>query len=94
MGMSSRYWRQLPHGEVIDWVDKVSIELTTRMLATLFDFPFEQRRKLTYWSEVASADLRTSGEINTEAKRIEALGECLSTFKKIVDRACQPTTKG
>ena len=82
---------QLPHGEVIDWVDKVSIELTTRMLATLFDFPFEQRRKLTYWSEVASADLRTSGEINTEAKRIEALSECLTTFKNLlIERANQP----
>jgi cytochrome P450 len=82
---------QLPHGEVIDWVDKVSIELTTRMLATLFDFPFEQRRKLTYWSEVASADLRTSGEINTEAKRIEALSECLTTFKNLlIERGNQP----
>jgi cytochrome P450 len=31
-------------GVTFDWVDKVSIELTTRMLATLFDFPFEDRR--------------------------------------------------
>ncbi len=29
----------LPRGEVFDWVDKVSIELTTQMLAVLFDFP-------------------------------------------------------
>src|ERR1043165_387063 len=36
----------LPIGETFDWVDKVSIELTTQMLATLFDFPFEERRKL------------------------------------------------
>ncbi|MEJ0044046.1 MAG: hypothetical protein WDM81_18340 [Rhizomicrobium sp.] len=28
-------------GEKFDWVDKVSIELTTMTLATLFDFPFE-----------------------------------------------------
>jgi cytochrome P450 len=81
----------LPCDEVIDWVDSVSIELTTRMLATLFDFPFEQRRKLTYWSEVATADLRTSGEINTEEKRIAALGECLATFKQLlIERANQP----
>tara|TARA_B110000971_G_scaffold137204_1_gene140280 strand:- start:4164 stop:5399 length:1236 start_codon:yes stop_codon:yes gene_type:complete len=82
---------QLPNGEVIDWVDKVSIELTTRMLATLFDFPFEQRRKLTYWSEVASADLATSDKIKTEEQRIEALSECLLTFKQLMtERANLP----
>jgi cytochrome P450 len=46
--------RRLPIGEPFDWVDKVSIELTTQMLATLFDFPFEERRKLTRWSDVAT----------------------------------------
>jgi cytochrome P450 len=38
----------LPRHETFDWVDRVSIELTTMMLATLFDFPFEDRRKLTW----------------------------------------------
>jgi cytochrome P450 len=37
----------LPRNETFDWVDKVSIELTTLMLATLFDFPVEDRRLLT-----------------------------------------------
>ena len=45
----------LPVGETFDWVDRVSIELTTGMLATLFDFPCEERRKLTYWSDMATA---------------------------------------
>ncbi|MEE3132353.1 MAG: cytochrome P450, partial [Pseudomonadota bacterium] len=45
----------LPVGETFDWVDTVSIELTTQMLATLFDFPFEDRRKLTRWSDVVTA---------------------------------------
>ena len=49
----------LPIGEEFDWVDKVSIELTRQMLATLFDFPFEDRRKLTYWSDIAIAASRT-----------------------------------
>ena len=44
----------LPRNETFNWVDKVSIELTTQMLATLFDFPFEDRRLLTYWSDVAT----------------------------------------
>ncbi len=45
----------LPHNETFDFVDRVSIELTTQMLATLFDFPFDERRKLTRWSDVATA---------------------------------------
>jgi cytochrome P450 len=44
----------LPIGERFDWVDKVSIELTTMTLATLFDFPWEDRRKLTYWSDLVT----------------------------------------
>jgi cytochrome P450 len=47
---------ELPIGEPFDWVDRISIELTGQMLATLFDFPFEERRKLTYWSDMISAD--------------------------------------
>ena len=43
----------LPRGEVFDWVDKVSIELTTGMLAILFGFPWEDRRLLTFWSDWA-----------------------------------------
>ena len=45
----------LPIGEEIDWVDTVSVELTTMTLATLFDFPWEERRKLTRWSDVATS---------------------------------------
>jgi cytochrome P450 len=43
----------LPRNQTFDWVERVSIELTTQMLATLFDYPFERRRDLTYWSNVA-----------------------------------------
>ena len=42
----------LPIGEAFDWVERVSIELTTGMLADLFDFPWEQRHKLTHWSDI------------------------------------------
>ena len=48
----------LPRGEVFDWVDRVSIELTTQMLSTLFDFPFEKRRTLTRWSNVSTVNTR------------------------------------
>src|SRR5438045_2694467 len=43
----------LPRAETFDWCDRVSVELTTMMLATLFDYPFEDRRQLTYWSDGA-----------------------------------------
>jgi cytochrome P450 len=45
----------LPRGETFDWVQLVSIELTTLMLSTLFDFPIEDRAKLTFWSDCATA---------------------------------------
>ncbi|GGE22297.1 cytochrome P450 [Polymorphobacter glacialis] len=41
----------LPFGKEFDWVDTVSVELTTGMLAILFDFPWQDRRLLTLWSD-------------------------------------------
>ena len=48
---------QLPEGEPIDWVEKVSTELTIQMLATLFDLPFEDRYKLARWSDISTASV-------------------------------------
>jgi len=74
----------LPRGEAFDWVDKVSIELTGQMLATLFDFPFEQRRKLTYWSDVATTDLNNPDRlINSEEEREAVFAECLGAFMQL-----------
>jgi cytochrome P450 len=70
----------LPRNETFDWVDKVSIELTTQMLATLFDFPFEDRRLLTYWSDVVTTIPRPDIEIDTWEKRDAILHECLKYF--------------
>lgn len=72
----------LPIGEEFDWVEHVSIELTTQMLATLFDFPFEDRRKLTRWSDVATAN-EESGIVESEEQRREELMECLAYFTKL-----------
>jgi len=70
----------LPQNEIFDWVPRVSIELTTQMLTTLFDFPFEERRKLTYWSDVSTADIHAGGEVNSEEKRQEILTEAVQVF--------------
>ena len=72
----------LPRGETFNWVDLVSIELTTQMLATLFDFPFEDRRKLTRWSDVATAD-EESGIVESEEQRRAELIECLEYFTRL-----------
>ncbi len=72
----------LPMNETFDWVDLVSIELTTQMLATLFDFPWEDRRKLTYWSDVATADLN-GPLISTMDERREILTECAEYFTRL-----------
>ncbi|MEZ5550520.1 MAG: cytochrome P450 [Pseudomonadales bacterium] len=72
----------LPIGETFSWVDRVSIELTTQMLATLFDFPWEDRRKLTRWSDVATAN-EESGLVESEDQRRAELFECLEYFNRL-----------
>jgi cytochrome P450 len=73
----------LPRGERFDWVDRVSIELTTQMLATLFDFPFHDRRKLTRWSDVATTVAGPGGLVETEEERQAELRECAGYFMKL-----------
>jgi cytochrome P450 len=70
----------LPRGQTFDWVERVSINLTTQMLATLFDFPFEQRSKLTYWSDVAVGSPEMAGGNISRELRMSALAECLEAF--------------
>jgi cytochrome P450 len=78
---AGRILDELPAGETFNWVDKVSIELTAQMLATLFDFPFEDRRKLTHWSDVAVAD-PTVPSFDPEKQQAELL-ECLEYFTRL-----------
>lgn len=71
----------LPIGETFDWVDRVSIELTTGMLATIFDFPWEDRRKLTHWSDMATSSDEQLAEMGLVADDRQAiLLECLDYF--------------
>ncbi len=70
----------LPRDQPFNWVQRVSIELTTQMLATLFDFPFDDRHKLTRWSDVATSIPSLDHIVESmEARSIE-LGECLAYF--------------
>jgi cytochrome P450 len=83
----------LPRGEEFNWVELVSIELTTQMLATLFDFPFEDRSKLTRWSDVATAD-EESGIVESEDQRRAELGECLEYFTRLWNERVNEPPRG
>jgi cytochrome P450 len=73
----------LPIGETFNWVDEVSINLTTQMLATLFDFPFEERHKLTYWSDLAAGTPGVAGGNVDPEEQVAGMHECLATFTRI-----------
>jgi cytochrome P450 len=83
----------LPIGETFDWVDKVSIELTTMTLATLFDFPWEDRRKLTRWSDVATANPQ-SGIVESEDARRAELLECVDYFMRLWNERVNAPPRG
>ncbi|MBP7651376.1 MAG: cytochrome P450 [Phenylobacterium sp.] len=72
----------LPIGEEFDWVDKVSMELTAMTLATLFDMPQEDRRKLTYWSDVVTA-APGQGLIDTIEQKMEIFVEYHAYFTNL-----------
>ena len=72
----------LPERTPFNWVDRVSVELTTQMLATLFDFPFEERRKLTAWSDLATSSEAVGGALPDEERRT-GMFEMLNEFKQL-----------
>jgi cytochrome P450 len=80
----------LPDNKDFNWVELVSKELTTQMLATLFDFPFEDRHLLPYWSDVATTSETVGIEVDMN-QRQEVLQECLAYFSKLwYQRAAEP----
>lgn len=83
----------LPWGEEFDWVDKVSIELTTGMLAILFGFPWEDRRLLTFWSDWAGdVELGLARELNDT--RFEILQEMVHYFGRLwMERTGAPPSR-
>ena len=73
----------LPRDETFNWVEKVSIELTTMMLATLFDFPMEDRKLLTWWSDVATSVPELDKLVESQEARQAELGKMLAYFTKL-----------
>ena len=80
---TARVLDDLPRNETFNWVDRVSIELTTQMLATLFDFPFEDRKLLTFWSDVATSMYGEGRLMATKEARLSELDKCLAYFTRL-----------
>jgi cytochrome P450 len=82
----------LPRGETFDWVDRVAIELTTMMLATLFDYPFAERRQLTYWSDVAICNVEApDSPVHSEEEKFAELTKMTEALGQLFnERAQQP----
>lgn len=82
----------LPVGKTFNWVQEVSIELTARMLTTLFDFPYEQRHKLVHWSDLATDIPQVTGKQGTDMQeRYDELMKCAAAFYELwTTKAGQP----
>jgi len=82
----------LPRNEAFDWVERVSIELTTMMLTTLFDYPWEDRRQLTYWSDVAICNVRApESPVHSEQEKFDELKKMAERMAELYnERAKQP----
>lgn len=83
----------LPWGERFDWVDKVSIELTTGMLAILFGFPWADRRLLTFWSDWAG-DVELTLARELADTRFGFLGEMAHYFQRLWGARMQAPPSG
>jgi cytochrome P450 len=76
----------LPRNEIFDWAGRVSVNLTNMMLATLFDFPLEDRMKLTWWSDVAIANINSpDAVVHSEAERVAEMKKMGEYFRKLWD---------
>ena len=82
----------LPVGETFNWVERVSVDLTARMLATLFGFPYEERHKLIRWSDVTTNVPQVTGDasIDMDARRAELTEAAQAFYALWAERATEP----
>lgn len=73
----------LPLDKPFDWVSKVSIELTTRMLATLFDYPYERRADLVRWSDIIAASPEATGGPSNDDNFFQAAADMVKAFSTL-----------
>jgi len=76
----------LPRNETFDWVARVSTELTNMMLTTLLDFPWADREQLTWWSDVAIANVDApDAVVHSADERLAELTKMGEYFRKLWD---------
>ena len=74
----------LPLDKPFNWVPAVSKELTGRMLATLLDFPYEERHKLVDWSDrLSGAASATGGEFTDEDVMFDDAADMARAFSRL-----------
>src|SRR5690348_10431428 len=77
----------LPRNETFDWAERVSTDLTNMMLATLFDFPWQDRMKLSWWSDVAIANVDSpDAVVHSEDERYEEMLKMGGYFRTLWDQ--------
>ncbi|PKG00260.1 MULTISPECIES: cytochrome P450 [Alcanivorax] len=74
----------LPLDTPFNWVPVVSKELTGRMLASLLDFPYDEREKLVGWSDrLSGASSATGGEFTNEDVFFDDAADMAWAFSKL-----------
>jgi cytochrome P450 len=73
----------LPRNKTFNWVDKVSIELTTLWLATFFYFPRPDRRLHRGGTHVATINTANNPNAPAPAARMAELGKMLEYFTRL-----------
>jgi cytochrome P450 len=79
---------QIPLGKEINWVESVAVELTSQMLATIMNFPFEERHQLVRWSDAFSLGTE-GGPVSTRQERNAEMAACLDYFTDLRNRRAQ-----
>jgi cytochrome P450 len=74
----------LPRKEPYNWARLVCNELTTQMIATLFDFPWQQRHRLPQWAEVVLTTPEAGALVTSWEERAEVLDQYRSTMLGIL----------
>lgn len=78
----------LPLEQEFNWVERVSVELTTRMVAILFDFPRDERRMLPYWAEVLVTTPEPGAAVATWDERKAILDQYLERVLRLWRERC------
>ncbi|MXW53523.1 MAG: cytochrome P450 [Gammaproteobacteria bacterium] len=83
----------IPVGKEFDWVPTVAIDLTARMLATLFDIPQEDRMKLIHWSDTVQ-NAANPLVYSSMGEAFQELWKCHEYFGEVFERRKRESEPG